>query len=570
MKGFHRIFAAVLLICLLAVSASAASGITALESHSTVTADGTCQVSINATVHLDEAVDKLTFPLPADAGGITLNGSRVSAPKKDGVRNVNIKRITGGMAGDYSLHIAYSLSDVIHLTEEGLLQLQVPLLSGFAYPIESMTFSVTLPGAVEVLPSFVSGYHESSIEQSLSFQAEGATVSGSSLKAMKDHETLTMTMLVSEEMFPQSIVQRQDYTPAVTAMWIAGGLAALYFFIFLFSLPTWPKRAVEAPDGIGAGQLGCVVGMQGVDLTAMILSWAQLGYVLITLERKGRVSLLKRMDMGNERSEAERRWFMKLFGKRARVDTSSRGFALLWRQAAKTPAGLQEMIKRRCGSVRIFRALASAIGLFGGAGLGLVMGGGAVLKYLVIILLSVLGAWAGWHVQDFAAGVFLRHRRKLYKGLLISALWLIFGLISGEFLFTLWTVVALLAAGLLLFWGGRRTPLGRQCRGQIGDLKRYLKTLSKEDAGRLSQDDPDYFFRLAPYALALGVDREFARKFGSIRYPACPYFTDGVDANMTALQWNAMLRKAMAAMDERGQNLPFEQLINRIMLIIKG
>ena len=568
MKGIFKVFVAILVVCMLATTAFASNGISAMESHGTVSADGSCQISINATVHLDTAVDSLTFPVPAEATGITLNGARVSASKKNGVRNINIKRLTGGMAGDFSLHIAYSLSDVIVTTEEGLLQMRVPLLSGFAYPIESLSFSVTLPGAVEILPSFVSGYHENSIEQSLSFSAEGATITGSSLKAMKDHETLTMTMMASEEMFPRTVLQRQDYTPAVIGMAVAGGLALLYFFAFLFSLPTLPKRAVEAPDGVGAGQLGCVMGMQGIDLPAMIFTWANLGYLRICLERGGKVSLHYRMEMGNERSEAERRWFMKLFSKRNRVDTSSRGFAMLWRQAEKTPMGLQEMVTRHGANTKIFRLLASGIGLFGGSALGLVMGGGAILKWLLIVLLSILGAVVGYHGQDFAVGLLLRHRRKTTKSLVLYGLWLFLGLISGEFVFTLWTVLLMIVASFLLFWSGRRTPLGRQCRGQVGDLKRYLKNISRADAQRISAEDPDYFFRMAPEALALGVGREFARKFGDLRYPACPYFTDGVDANMTALQWNAMLMRSLKAMDERALNLPFEELIKRVRLII--
>ena len=567
MKGLIRIFAVLSLLCLLAMPAFA-DGITAMEYHSTVSSDGACQVSINATVHLDASVDKLTFPVPKEARGITLNGSRVTPTRKDGVKNINIKKVTGGMPGDFSLHIAYTLPDVVDYTQEGILQMQLPLLSGFQYPIENMKFSVTLPGATENLPGFTSGYHESSIEQSLAFQTDGATVSGSSIKAMKDHETLTMTLAVSQEMFPQSVVQRQDNTPAIIAMAVCGGVALLYYFLFLFTPPMWPKRAVEAPDGVGAGALGCVVGLAGVDLTAMILSWARLGYVLIRLERGGRVILEKRMDMGNEMPAGEYRWFMKLFGKRQQVDTASRGFALLWRQAEMGAIGLEEMVPKRSGSVRIFRLLLAGVGLFGGAGLGMVAGGGAVLKWLLILLLAALGGIAGWQMQDVALGVILRHGRKLRKSLILAAIWLIFALIAGEFMLGLWTVLALLLGGFFTFWGGKRTAFGRQCRSQVVDLKRYLRRLPKEDAARLSQEDPDYFFRLAPEAIALGVDREFAAKFGQIRYPACPYFTDGVDANMTAPQWNAMLHKAVQAMEERGRNLPLEDLITRIRILI--
>ncbi|MBO5837881.1 MAG: DUF2207 domain-containing protein [Oscillospiraceae bacterium] len=569
MKRAFRLIGALVLCCCLAVSVSALS-VTQMESHSSVAADGGCQVSINAAIHLDSAVDKLTFPIPAKATGVTLNGSRVSATKDGDVRHINLRRITGGMPGDYSVHIAYSLDDVIVTTEEGLLEMQVPLLSGCEYPVDALTFSVTLPGPVNTLPTFISGYHQASIEQSLVFQTEGAMVSGSSLKQMKDHETLMLHLVVSEEMFPQSIVKGEDYTIPATAMIICGALALVYWLITMWTFPTRREDITQPPQGSSAGNLGSIIGLQGIDLPMLVFSWAQLGYILIHLDRRSKVVLHKRMDMGNERSEWERRIFNKLFGKRQMVDTSGYGFATLWQQAGKKTGGVQEMVARFNGSKKVFRVLSAGIGLFGGACLGFVMGSGAFLKWILIVLLAVVGALAAWRILDWAAGAFLRYRRKLWTALILGGVWLIFGLISGEFMLTLWTVLALFVAGFLLFWGGRRTPLGKTNRQQVLDLKRYMLKLSKADAENLSVEDPDYFFRLAPEALALGVDREYAKKFGALRYPGCPYLTIGMDGQMTAQQWNAMMRRALEAMDDRGQSLGSEKFLGMIRSLIKG
>lgn len=569
MKGVFRLVAALLLCCVLTVSVSALS-ISNMEIHSTTATDGGCQVSINAAIHLDSAVDKLVFPIPAKATGVTLNGSRVSAAKSGDVRNINLRKITGGMPGDYSVHINYSLDDVIVTTEEGLLEMQVPLLSGCAFPVEALSFSVTLPGPVDALPSFISGYHQASIEQSLAFQTEGAMVSGSSLKPMKDHETLMLHLVVSDKMFPQSIVKGNDYTITANLMIVCGALALLYWIAFLWTFPTRRESITQPPQGSSAGNLGCIIGLQGIDLPMMIFAWAQLGYVLIHMDRKGRVMLHRRMDMGNERSEWERRLFSKLFGKRQTVDTSGYAFAMLWQQAGKKPGGVQELITRRSGSKTVFRAIASGIGLFGGASLGFVMGSDAIIKWLLIVLFAVLGLFAGWHILDWASGAFLRHRRKLWSSLTIGGIWLIFGIVSGEFMLTFYTVLSLFVAGFLLFWGGRRTPLGKTTRQQVLGLKRYMLHLPKADAEDLSRDDPDYFFRLAPEALALGVDREFARKFGAMRFPGCPYLTTGVDGHMTALQWNAMMRRAVAAMEDRALSLTSERIFTLIRGLIKG
>ena len=579
MKSLFRLIAVLALCCCLAISVSALS-ITQMESHSSVATDGGCQVSINAAIHLDSAVDKLTFPIPAKATGVTLNGSRVSATKSGDVRLINLRRITGGMPGDYSVHIAYSLDDVIVTTEEGLLEMQVPLLSGCEYPVDGLTFSVTLPGPVNALPTFVSGYHQASIEQSLVFQTEGAMVSGSSLKQMKDHETLMLHLVVSEDMFPQSIVKGEDYSIPATCAIVCGSVALAYWLIALWTFPGKREDVTQPPQGSNAGNLGSILGLQGIDLTMLVFGWAQLGYVLIHLDRRNKVVMIhldrrnkvvlhKRMDMGNERSEWERRVFHKLFSRRQMVDTSGYGYATLWRQVQENPGGVQELIGRFNGSKKVFRVLAAGIGLFGGACLGFVMGSGAVIKWLLIVLLAICGTLAGWHILDWAAGVFLRHRRKLYTSLALGGIWLIFGLISGEFLLTFWTVLALFVAGFLMFWGGRRTALGKATRQQVLDFNRYLRKLPRADAEILSAEDPDYFFRFAPEALTLGVDREFARKFGTLRYDRCPYLTTGMDGHMTALQWNAMMRRAIEAMDDRAQNLGSERFLLLIRNLIK-
>ena len=55
--------------------------------------------------------------------------------------------------------------------------------------------------------------------------------------------------------------------------------------------------------------------------------------------------------------------------------------------------------------------------------------------------------------------------------------------------------------------------------------------LSEEALRRM---DPDYFHTMAPYALALGVHKRFARAFGTRKLSSCPYLTTGMDGHRTA------------------------------------
>ncbi len=569
MRRIRRIMAALLLILTLAVTAEAATGASKMNSFATVSSDGSCQVNMTVTFHMEQAVDRLYFPVPREATGVTLNGSRVSAARSGDIRRINLSRLVRGVVGDVIATIHYSLRDVIHTTEEGTLEMRVPMLSGFDYPVEAMEFSVTLPGQIEVLPAFVSGYHQARIEEDLVYQVEGATVAGTSIRAMKDHETLTMTMVVTEQMFPQNITQIQNYDLGLNAIWVCVGLALLYWVIAMWNIPWRTQECTEAPEGLHAGQLGSIVAGQGTNLSLLALSWAQLGYVTIRVDRKNRVYLHRRMEMGNERGEFEQRCFYKLFGKKTAVDTTSLHYAQVSLLTAKRSEGMKELIRTRISNPKVFRTIASGIGLFGGASLAVALANGAALQGLLIFVLGIAGAVSGWFMQDFGAGLILRHRAKLTASLIPAAIWLLLSLFAGAFTLGALMVFGSMIAGILLSWGGRRTPLGKQVQEQILGLRRYLRTVDKTQLQRICESDPDYFFRLAPSALALGADQAFAKRFGKKKLERCPYLVTETDMPMSALQWSQVLRKTVHAMDERARMLPLEKLLALLQNMIR-
>jgi len=551
-----------ILLFSLALGVSAATGASQVGTFATVSTDGSCQVNMTVTLRLEQGIEELRFPIPLGATDVSLNGSRTWVGRANGVKYVDLSKLTKGMAGEFTVSIHYMLSNIIHQTEAGTLALELPLLSGFGYPVSNMSFSVTLPGVPEAAPVFSSGYHKEEIEKSMTFTVEGVTVSGSFQEELKDHETLTMTLDVSEAMFPQTVVEIRDMDFVYTAIGIFGGAAFLYWLLFLRTMPFLRKYCPEPPEGCTAGELGCIINTRGIDLTMTVFSWASLGYVLIQIDRNDRVILHKRMDMGNERGDAERFWFRKLFGKKKRVDTASWHYAVLGRMAEKRTSGIREMIRPSSGNPRIFRALVSAVGLFGGISLGNALANGAALQGFVTVLLAAGGAVSGWLIQSWAYSIVLRERRQLWIALGCCAVWLVLGFAAGQPALAAWTVVGLLTAGLLMCFGGRRTPWGRQLCGQVLGLRHYLRTVRLPDLQRICRSNPDYFFDLAPYALAMGVEKTFAKRFGNFRLPGCTWLTTGMDAHMTASEWAAQMRWAAAAMDARRKQMLLEKLMH--------
>ena len=569
MRRISVILAALLLCLSMVTSASAATGASSVTGFATVAADGSCQVSLTVVLHLDQAMDKLSFPVPKDASGVKLNGSRVSASRKNEARQVSLNRLVRNVVGDLTFNIQYHLRDVIYATENDTLEMRLPLLDGFDYPVQYLEFSVTMPGPVENRPAFVSGYHQTGIEEHLLYTISGAMITGKSLQAMKDHETLTMTMTVSEQMFPQTIVQTGDYSWSELAMVLCGALALVYWIITLWNRPGLARLQTDAPQGYHAGALGSILTRSGLDLTMMVLSWAQLGYILIQFKGK-KVILHKRMEMGNERSDTEQRYFRKLFAKRDRVDTSDARYAQLCCIAAKKPEGVGELFRRFNGNPVVFRVLTTGVGLFGGVSIAVALLDGAALQGLMMFLLGVLGAVSGWYMPAIGTGIFLHNKTSTQTFLILGSIWIILGVIADMLQLALIMVGGLLLAGILLAWGGRRTPLGRQAQMQTVGFARYLRTADTALLRRQCAADPDYFFRLAPAALALGMEKTFAKRFGKdLRLERCPYLTTGMDGHMTPLQWAGLMRRAVDSMNARAKGLLLERTIRLIRNMIR-
>ena len=552
-----------ILIFSLSVSASAANTASSAGFSANISSNGSCQVTLDLQLHLESPPGELYFPLPGSARGVSLNGSNARTRRTGDILNVDLSGILGNTAGNFPLRIQYTIANAVDYNDLGKLVLSLPILSGFAYPIDALSFTITLPGENQTKPAFTSGYYQQSIEADMTWTYTGNTVSGSVLSQLKDMETLVMNLEVSEEMFPQDSIKQWTVGFEDIAMVVLAVLAALYWLLFLRCAPFLGSRSPTPPEGLTAGQLTCGLTGQGGDLTMMVFSWAQLGYLLIHPDGHGRVLLHKRMEMGNERSGYEVRIFRSLFGKRSIVDGTGHHYATLCRKVAATSGDVRDLYRSGSGNPKLFRILCAGIGLFGGISLGIAIAGDAILGILLIAVLAILGGLSAWFIQDWVQGLHLRNRTASLIALGLCGIWLILGALAGDLNTSLGVTAAQLAAGLCFAYGGRRTAMGRQTACQILGLRRYLRKVSQEELHRICQSDPDYFFSLAPYALALGVGRSFAKRFGSRRLSACPYLTTGMDGHMTAQEWCEVMRRTVSALDERQRRLPFERLFGK-------
>ena len=65
---------------------------------------------------------------------------------------------------------------------------------------------------------------------------------------------------------------------------------------------------------------------------------------------------------------------------------------------------------------------------------------------------------------------------------------------------------------------------------------------------------------MVPYALALGVDEAFAKRFERLHQPNCNYLFTRAEIGRTAADWYPLLRETVDALNARQKRLRFEKL----------
>ena len=536
-----------------------------------VSNDGNCDVTTNVTLHVDTPQKNLTYPVPANASNVTLNGKAVLTQKTGQARQVDIGRILGGMSGDFSFSVGYSIHGSVEmLTEETVpnteptdttdptavtapipesrLRLGVPILAGFRYPIDELQFSITLPGLVDQAPNFVSGYHQGNIEKDLTYSISGGNIAGRSWGTIKDHETLTVYLNASEAMFPQKRVNLPELEAVTMLMGICAGAALVFWVLVLRNFLPLRNYPAVAPEGFGAGQMGTILTMAGANLSLMAFSWAQLGYVTLRMDRRGRVLIYKQMDMGNERSTFEQKCFYQMFSRKEVVDTGSASYRRLHQAVSLQRTAKELFLTKNPVSVKIFRILLAAAGLLSGASFGILLGNMLDYGWFFMLVLAAVGLVCSWNIQFWPEGWIMHYQPRLWVAAALSLLWLAMGISIKQFPLALGAVAIQIVGGFLASFGGRRTEDGRNAMGQTLRLRQFFKKLTPSQIHQLSRDNPDLFFDMAPYALALGCDKAMARRFGNERLSECPYIQVADAHRLTAQQWSEIMRQILSSM----------------------
>lgn len=556
MRGMRLALLTLLLLALLSVTVYAdGTAVTAMTTDCVVENDGACTLTMRFTVEFAPGTESFSIPVSPSAKDISCTMPYVLR-SGDGYK---LLTLSGVLSGRTEITVSYRLAETV--TEDGGIQnFSVQLLyPAWTCAISGYDVTVRLPGVFESLPAFFSGYHGDLIDNYMEISIAQGVIHAvlNPAQTLRDHEAMTVSLELPKGFFDLRFLAGKTVKVDRLLFLALLLMAAGFWAVFLRNRPVLPKRQAMPPEGGNAGEIPFLLTDRAPDLALMVVQWASLGYLTLTRARGGRVHLTRQIDMDTERKRFECEIFYTLFSRGDYCDVRSAEFLKARRLAdEKTRAFWQNRVyDPKGGSPLIFRLLAL------GAGLVLCLAcfdawvASKSWRWLAIIPLSLLGTAACYAIQELGGFLLRRHSlRTLCLALLSAAFLLVTGKNGGLMQLMLLNLPAQLAVGLLLRCGGRRTKSGLAQASELLGYRRWLLSAPQELLELNLETDPQFFYRILPFADALRVGRAVAGTLASTKLEPCDWLIWEGKTLRTAPAFFARYERLMAAL--RGERDP--------------
>lgn len=489
------------------------------------TADSGGKVSVSQTLELSitGSLSEIRFAVPEDAKKSQVAGYKSKSSTESGTRYLTVTN-ESGFTGTQTFTLTYTLSGLVTGTDEGQL-FTLPLLAAQTLPISALSFSVTLPESIEGRPSFSSGYYGEIIADSLDAAVNGSVISGVTIEALKDHETLTMTLALPKGYFSGNYNKGVLSTVMTILVFILAVLTVFYWWRTLRNDPLRVQARTLPPDGVNPGDLPYLLSGGPADFNMLVSHWATLGYVSFYISKSGHVILRRRMDMGNERRLYERRLFELLFGSENLCDGASLRYKKVGAKAMSViPAYWDKRLySKNSGSPFLARVLSCLTCAFATLR---AMDALAPDKLHGLFLLAafVAGFALCWLIHRACGAYYLGDWLWTGVGIACALLLLIVGGRGGATLVMLPAVAVAVLTGWQTAHGGRRSAYGNEVIAQTLGFRRFLHNTSDHHLAQMLRRDPQYFYKILPYAEAMGQGKRFVSLFQNVQLEPCQWY----------------------------------------------
>lgn len=402
--------------------------------------------------------------------------------------------------------------------------------------IENVTFTVEMPKSFDdSLIGVGLGSYGSDDVSGVYWEKDGLTLRGHTLRPMYGGEYLTVNIRLPEGYFVGATDPQEGWDMAtyiVTGLCVL--LALLLWMAFGRDEQIFPTVEFYPPDGMTPAEAGYVIDgcVDDKDVVALILYWADKGYLEIVEKEKGDFELVKLKDITGK--SFEKPMFDRLFKEGNAVALSSLKYSFyntmtstktavnnyfegskqrrIYTAASKRARGLMGLVTMIPIAMTLFRSVYTESFEWLWA-LIIAVIGGWIISLPVFILVHVTKKWRstkkGSRIAQLVISIIV-----LVTALLIYVVALESKTIGAGILFvTACATVLLLILTIIMH---KRTEQGGKWLAQLIGFKEFIDKAEKSRIQTLVDENPSYFFNVLPYAYVLGVTDKWAKKFEGI------------------------------------------------------
>ena len=468
-------------------------------------------------------LQEIRFSFPEGAKKCDIPGYWTSSDKEHGIRYLTLSN-RKGFTGTQTFTMTYTMSGLVKGGDASQV-LTLPLLSLQDYRIGVLSFTVNLPEEFASRPRFTSGYYNNLVEDLMTVSTQGSVAAGMVNEIMRDNDTLTMTLSLPEGYFAGRYGESKLSPVMSVIIFLLLAAVAVYWVRTMKNPPLRVHARTLPPDGVNPGDIPFLLAGGDADFNMLVSHWAVLGYLSFYVNKGGHVILRRRMDMGNERRAFERKLFDLLFGGENMVDGASIRYKKVGEKAMQVIPRYwgKRLYEKRSGSPGVVKLLCGLA-----CALSAVVAMDAVapekLHGMFLFVSFIAGFAMCWIIFKACGAYYLNDWVWVGAGIGCGLVLLIIGGIGGATL----TMLPCVALSGFLAWrtchGGLRRPYGDEVIGQTLGFRRFLYNAADHHLMQMLRRDPQYFYKILPYAEAMGQGRQFVSLFHDCQLEPCQWY----------------------------------------------
>lgn len=425
--------------------------------------------------------------------------------------------------------------------------------------IDSASFIIEFPKSFdEKLVGVSMGQYGSAGTNDVSWEVDGNTLKGHTLRTMVGGESLTVRIEFPDDYFVGESNGQQTWDYVVYG--VAGLsvlLALILWLIFGRDSVIYPTVEFYAPDGMTSAEAGYIIDgcVDDKDVLSLLMYWADKGYMKITEVDKKEFEFTKLKELPSDAKTFEKTMFTKLFANGDVVLVSSLT-QTFYTTMESTKTGVKNYFegakkrnvfttssKRARGFMNLLTMLPIAFALFRfiyNSSDSLLMSAAIavfaawVIGVPVFILVRQLEKWrSAQPAKRITKLVFTLVFLVIVLAIYIFVVPLMlditddFAAVPIMMITSLATIILTVLTAIMR----KRTEQGDEWMGKLLGFKHFIETAEKDRIQLLVEENPSYFFNVLPYAYVLGVTNKWAKNFEGIGMQQPSWYDGGYRMN---------------------------------------